>query len=104
NRICAACHQATGLGVAGMFPPLAHSDYLASTPKEKIIGHLLRGLQGPVTVLGTTYNGQMPALGFLSDDEIAAVLTYARSAFGNNLSRVSSEEVARARGQTANVL
>jgi nitrite reductase (NO-forming) len=101
GRICAACHQPTGLGVPGQFPPLAHSDYLASAPKEKIIGHLLYGLQGPLVVNGMVYTGQMPALGFLPDADIAAVLTYARASFGNQLSRVTADEVAKVRGQTA---
>jgi nitrite reductase (NO-forming) len=100
-RICAACHLPTGLGVPGQFPPLAHSDYLASAAKEKIIGHLLHGLQGPLVVNGMAYNGQMPALNFLSDAEVAAVLTYARASFGNDLSRVNPDEVAKVRGQTA---
>jgi nitrite reductase (NO-forming) len=104
NRICANCHQPTGLGIPGQFPPLAHSDYLASAPADKIIGHVLHGLQGPVTVLGTTYDGQMPALAFLSDDEIAAVLTYVRASFGNQLSRITPEQVAKVRAQTTGVL
>ena len=58
---------------------------------------MLHGLGGPVTVLGTTYNGQMPALGYLPDAEIAAVLTYVRSAFGNHLSRVTPDDVAKVR-------
>jgi nitrite reductase (NO-forming) len=100
DRICAACHQATGLGVPGTFPPLAKSDYLASTAKAKLIDHVVHGLQGPITVLGQPYDGQMPPLGFLTDDEIAGVLTYVRSSFGNSLSPVSSDEVARVRGET----
>ncbi|HUJ58351.1 MAG TPA: copper-containing nitrite reductase [Kofleriaceae bacterium] len=103
GRICAACHQPSGLGIPGQFPPLAQSDYLAASPKERIIDHVLHGLQGPVTVRGTTYNGQMPPLGFLSDDEIAAVLTYVRASFGNHLSAVSSDEVAKVRGRTASL-
>ena len=101
GRICAACHQAQGQGLPGTFPPLAHSDYLASAPKAKIIGHVLHGLQGPVTVLGNTYNGAMPAMSFLSDEEIAAVLTYVRSSFGNKLDPVTPAEVAAVRDQTA---
>ncbi|HSN25136.1 MAG TPA: c-type cytochrome, partial [Kofleriaceae bacterium] len=97
THICAACHQATGLGVPGTFPPLAKSDYLAKAPKDQIIGHVIHGLQGPVTVNGAQYNGQMPPLGFLSDDEIAAALTYARASFGNQLSPVTPAEVAKVR-------
>jgi nitrite reductase (NO-forming) len=103
KRVCAACHQPNAMGIPGAFPPLAHSDYLAAQPKDKIIDHLVHGLQGPITVLGANYQGQMPALGFLSDDEIAAVLTYVRKSFGNTLSPVSASEVAKVRGTTASV-
>jgi nitrite reductase (NO-forming) len=101
THICAACHQASGQGLPGQFPPLAKSDYLAGSPKEKIIGHLLHGLQGPVTVNGMTYNGVMPPMAFLSDDEIAAALTYARASFGNKLSPIAPSDVAKVRSQTA---
>jgi nitrite reductase (NO-forming) len=100
-KICAACHQPTARGIPGQFPPLAKSDYLAAAPKEQIIGHVLHGLQGPITVLGTTYSGQMPPLAFLSDDDIAAVLTYVRTSFGNDLSKVTSDEVKQIRTRTA---
>jgi nitrite reductase (NO-forming) len=103
GRTCAACHQATGLGIPGQFPPLAKSDYLAAAAPERIIGHVLHGLQGPLTVDGRTYNGVMPALGFLSDDEVAAVLTYARASFGNHLSRISAADVATVRARQASV-
>ncbi|MEO6773653.1 MAG: copper-containing nitrite reductase [Kofleriaceae bacterium] len=101
SRICAACHQPTGLGVPGQFPPIAHSDYFAASPKDKIIGHLLHGLQGPLVVNGMAYSGQMPPLGFLPDAEIAAVLTYARASFGNQLSPITTADVTKVRNQTA---
>lgn len=101
GRICAACHQQTGQGIPGTFPPLAKSDYLASAPKEKVIGHVLHGLQGPVTVNGMTYNGQMPPMQFLTDEEIAGALSFARASWGNHLDGVTPAEVARVRGQTA---
>jgi nitrite reductase (NO-forming) len=101
TTICAACHQPNGQGVRGTFPPLAGSDYLASSPKEKIIGHVINGLQGPVTVLGETYNGVMPPMGHLRDHEIANVLTYVRAAWGNELDEVTPADVARVRSQQA---
>ena len=103
GRICAACHQPQGQGVPGTFPPLAGSDYLASSPHEKLIGHLLHGLQGPLTVNGTAYNNTMPPMQFLSDDEIAGALTYVRSSFGNQLDAVSPKEVAKVRSTQASV-
>ena len=101
GRICAACHQPQGQGIPGTFPPLAKSDYLATTAKATLIGHVLHGLQGPVAVNGTTYTGQMPPMAFLSDDEIAGALTFARASWGNQLDKVSPQEVAGVRGQTA---
>jgi mono/diheme cytochrome c family protein len=79
---CAACHQASGLGVAGVFPPLAASEWVLGD--EKTLTHiLLHGVVGELQVKGNTYNGAMPAWNSLSDDELAAVLTYIRSDWGN---------------------
>ena len=100
-RICAACHQPTGTGLPGTYPPLAGSDYLASSPPEKLIGHVLHGLQGPVTVNGNTFNGVMPPMNFLSDAEIAGALTFARSSWGNKLAPVKPDQVQRVRSQSA---
>jgi nitrite reductase (NO-forming) len=100
-RICAACHQAQGQGTPGVFPPLAQSDYLAKTAKPTIIGHVVRGLQGPIDVAGRSYNGVMPPLGFLSDEEIAGALSFVRSSWGNKLDAVTPAEVARVRNQQA---
>jgi nitrite reductase (NO-forming) len=97
GRICAACHQPSGLGVPGQFPPLAGSDYLAKASKDQLVGHVLHGLTGPITVLGTTYNGQMPPLEFLSDTDVADVLSYVRASFGNALPPITADEVARVR-------
>ncbi|HEY5951784.1 MAG TPA: copper-containing nitrite reductase [Kofleriaceae bacterium] len=98
-RICAACHQAQGQGLPGTFPPLAKSDYLASTAPDKLVGHLVHGLQGPLTVNGAAFNGVMPPLSFLTDEEIAGALTYVRSSWGNSLSAVKPETVAKVRTQ-----
>ena len=79
---CVACHQANGNGVAGVFPPLAASEWV--TGDEKILTHiLLHGVNGELEVKGVTYKGAMPAWKTLSDDELAAVMTYIRSDFGN---------------------
>lgn len=79
---CAACHQGSGLGVAGVFPPLAASEWVIGD--EKILANiLLHGVNGEMVVKGNTYKGAMPAWKSLSDDELAAVLTYIRSDWGN---------------------
>jgi len=96
-RACAACHQADGRGMEGAFPPLAKVDYLARTAKETQIDAVLNGMRGPLTVDGTLYNAPMPPNADLSDAQIAAVLTYIRTSWGNTLEPVREDEVARFR-------
>jgi len=90
NKTCVACHQASGMGIPNSFPPLAKSDFL--NDKEKTINQVLKGYSGELTVNGQKYNQTMPAQQ-LNDDEIAAVLTYVYSSFGNNGSTVTPAEV-----------
>ena len=79
---CVACHQANGNGVAGVFPPLAASEWV--TGDETILTHiLLHGVNGELEVKGVTYKGAMPAWKSLSDDELAAVMSYIRTDWGN---------------------
>ena len=93
---CAACHQPTGLGLAGAFPPLAGSDFLKGDRKA-VMSAALFGLSGPVTVNGVEYNGVMPSMGHLPNDDLAAALTYVFGAWGNDGSAVSVAEVAALR-------
>lgn len=79
---CASCHQANGQGIAGAFPPVAgHLPDLVRADRTYPVKLLLNGLQGAITVNGTSYNGQMPAWSHLSDEELAAVLNYAVTAW-----------------------
>ncbi len=80
--ICATCHQRNAAGLANLFPPLAGSDFLMSD-RARSIHIVLTGLSGPVDVNGRRFNGAMPPLANLTDHEIADVLTYVRSHFGN---------------------
>jgi nitrite reductase (NO-forming)/hydroxylamine reductase len=95
---CAACHQATGQGLAGAFPPLAQSDFLQGN-RQEVMQAALFGLSGPITVNGQDYNGVMPSMGYLADEDLAAVLTYVFSSWGNTGSAVSVEEVAALRAE-----
>jgi mono/diheme cytochrome c family protein len=98
---CVGCHQANGNGVAGVFPPLAGSEWVSGD--EKILTHiLLHGINGNIEVKGNQYNGAMPAWGMLSDDEIAGVLTYIRSDWGNTAPAVSAKTVQEQREATKN--
>ena len=98
---CAACHQATGQGLPGAYPPLAGSEW-AMGPDERIIRIVLSGLSGPLTVKGTPFNSSMPSLGpALRDEQLAGVLTYIRSDWGNNAPAVSPDKVKEIRAAVA---
>lgn len=95
---CAACHQPDGRGLPGAFPPLANSDYL-NADVNRAIGIVVGGKTGPITVNGQTFNSVMPAL-HLTDDDVANVLTYVYSQWGNRGHVVSPAQVARIRATT----
>ncbi|MDR3451848.1 MAG: cytochrome c [Rhodoferax sp.] len=98
---CAACHQASGLGLPGVFPPLAGSDWVAGK-KATLIAIVLHGINGPLTVEGKPFNGAMPTFqGQLQDAEVAAVLTHVRSQWGNTGAPITADAVAAVRKETA---
>lgn len=87
---CAACHQASGAGLPGVFPPLAASEWVVGKD-ELLVDILLHGISGKLTVNGTIYNGTMPAFGGKMDDaEIAAVLSHIRKSFGNDAGKIDT--------------
>jgi len=90
---CAPCHQRNGKGAEGRFPPLVDASWVKGD-KTKLINVLLNGLEGNIDVNGVGYNGVMPKHAFLSDEEIAGVLTYVRKRFGNMTDEIKAEEVA----------
>lgn len=97
--VCAACHGQNGEGTA-LAPPLAGADWVAG-PVENLIRIQLRGLQGPITVSGKSYQfpiGMAP-LSYQTDEQIAAVLTYVRNSFGNQASAVTADQVKALRGE-----
>ncbi|TGK47967.1 nitrite reductase, copper-containing [Leptospira kanakyensis] len=91
KSVCAACHMKEGQGVAGVFPPLAKSDYL-NADKSRAIQVLQKGLSGPITVNGQKYNNVMPHLE-LTKEEIASVLSYVYNNWGNKGMMVNEMEV-----------
>ncbi|MEO8366459.1 MAG: copper-containing nitrite reductase [Pseudoxanthomonas sp.] len=96
NGTCATCHQPNGEGMAGVFPPLAKSDYIAAD-KSRLAAVMLHGLQGPVTVNGKEYNSIMPPMNQLTDDEVAQLATYVLNSWGNPGGHVTKDEAAAAR-------
>ncbi|EDY84266.1 putative membrane-bound dehydrogenase domain protein [Verrucomicrobiia bacterium DG1235] len=101
---CATCHQPDGKGLpAAQFPPLAGTSWVNGNP-SRLIDLTLHGLMGPIDVNGQHYPGHVPMTQFanvLTDQEIAAVLTYVRNAFGNQSSPVSRGLVEQVRASSA---
>ncbi len=103
NQNCAVCHQSTGLGVAGQFPPLSGSEWVVGgdwVGDNHLVKILLFGMQGVVQVKGGNYNNAMPAWNQLKDEQISAVLTYIRSDWGNNAQPITTEYVKSIREKT----
>lgn len=97
---CLACHQATGQGLPGVFPPLAGSEWVDGKAST-MIQIVLHGINGSLTVKGATYKGQMPTFkDQLNDAEIAAVISHVRTSFGNSAGKVTVDEVKAERAKT----
>ena len=101
EAVCITCHQATGLGAPGVYPPLAGSEWV-NGPESRVIRIVLYGLKGDIHVDGRDFNAAaMPVFGQVSnsaynwsDEKIAAVLTYVRQAWGNKAGPVTVDQVA----------
>ncbi|PIB38844.1 PVC-type heme-binding CxxCH protein [Maribacter sp. 4G9] len=100
---CITCHQESGTGLqqAG-YPTLVNQEWVTGD-EERLIKLVLHGLYGPMDVMGNHYEGQVPMMpfkGLLNDEEVAAVLTYVRNAFGNKASVIEPESVKKIRDAT----
>jgi len=99
--ICVACHQPTGMGLPSVFPPIAKTSYVNGSP-ERFASIILKGNSGPFTIDGKAYNQIMPGQETaLTDQKVAAIMTYVRASFGNNSGPVTPEVVAAARKKYA---
>jgi mono/diheme cytochrome c family protein len=104
---CSGCHQRSGRGIAGGFPPLAGHvpEVLAQKGSAYLVRVVLFGLTGAITVEGTSYNGAMPSWSQLRDDEIAAVIDHVLSTWGNDkqlpkdFKPIAPSEIAAARAE-----
>lgn len=96
---CLSCHQTDGSGVPGLNPPLIQNDWVLG-PKNRLVDIVLHGSQGKVEIDGDTYHNLMPALGHLTDKQVADVITYVRKSFGNNASVATTAEVKAIRAKT----
>lgn len=96
---CSLCHQVTGRGVPGTYPPLAESDFLRERRPDSILA-VVQGLNGEITVQGRVYRGQMPAVA-LNDAQVADVMTFVLNSWNNPGGAVSADEVREIRSRSA---
>ena len=96
---CSTCHGSNGKGQPGVFPPFAGNTDETAKDDSTMIMVVLNGLNVPKKIMGKTYSGGMPAWSQLSDDDIAAILTYIRSSWGNKAAPVTAKQVAAVRAK-----
>ena len=100
DTVCATCHQQTGLGIEGIYPPLAGSEWVTGSA-DRVIRVVAHGLKGPITVSGKQYGAAaMPAFARVpnggynwNEERLAAVLTYIRQSWGNQAEAITAEQV-----------
>jgi mono/diheme cytochrome c family protein len=102
ETVCALCHNTDGMGKPNQAPPFAGSEWVLGTP-NRMIRIPLAGLSGPVEVKGAQWALAMPAMGAaLSDEDLAAVLSYIRQSFGNKASAITADQVKAIRAAVGN--
>jgi len=89
---CQSCHQASGLGVRAAYPPLVETEWVVGD-EGRLIRVVLMGMRGEVEVNGVLYNNVMTSHDFMNDNQVAAVLTYIRQAWGNAAGPITPEQV-----------
>ncbi len=97
---CTGCHQATGAGLSGFYPPLVDSDLVLGEP-EPLLAILIHGIEGLMSIRGVHYNQQMPPSPFPADEDIAAIASYVRTAWTNDAGVVHADLVASVRKATS---
>ncbi|HAT32780.1 MAG TPA: nitrite reductase, copper-containing [Janthinobacterium sp.] len=100
NGTCSVCHQPSGAGLPGVFPPLAKSDFLNADP-QRAVGIVLHGLSGKVTVNDREYVSLMPPMNQLNDDAVANILTYVLNSWDNKGGQIKTEDVKTIRAKNA---
>jgi mono/diheme cytochrome c family protein len=96
KQYCLTCHQADGGGVQNLNPPLAKTTFVLGD-KTKLINIVLKGFNEDVEINGNYYSNAMPAHNFLTDQQVADVLSYVRNNFGNKASGITVAEVKKVR-------
>lgn len=95
---CQACHQADGSGLPGAFPPLADNPNIANNA-EYIIENILSGREGELEVNGDKYDGVMPPMNYLSDEDVANIVTFVLNSWNNEGDAIAAEQVTEQRAE-----
>jgi mono/diheme cytochrome c family protein len=99
QQACATCHMADGSGVPSLQPAIDGGNRVVVGDPSMLIAVILKGAQNALPADRERYSNQMPTFETLTDDEIAAVLTYIRSSFGNKASPITPKQVAAVRAK-----
>jgi len=89
---CLTCHQADGGGVPGLNPPLKKTSFVAGK-KMTLIRIVLKGMDQRADIDGESYSNTMPPHKFLSNQQIADVLTFVRNSFNNKAPAITAADV-----------
>lgn len=92
DAYCSSCHQSDGGGVPRMNPPLINTKYVLGDSKQ-LIKIVLNGLNTPIEIDGEEYENPMASHSYLTDVQIADVLTFIRNSFGNKASVIQPKEI-----------
>ena len=104
KETCINCHQATGTGQPGAVPALAGSEWVDGSEynEKRLVAMVMKGVKGPISVKGATFNSQMQAWESMGPKKLAAVLTYVRQEWGNKGGEITEAQVAAAKKEFAN--
>ncbi|MDB6025464.1 MAG: dehydrogenase [Verrucomicrobiales bacterium] len=97
---CAACHQLTGLGMEGLAPPLADSQWVLG-PENRLARIVLSGVKGPIEVNGKKFELEMPSLNTMDDEQLASILTYIRREWEHTADPIDPATLKKTRAETA---
>lgn len=89
---CENCHGDNGVGLLALIPPIAGSDYLVKN-RDSLACIIQYGLQGKITVNNRVYDEMMPGIGTLKPAEVANIINYINTSFGNDLPPVRLPDV-----------
>ena len=96
KKHCMECHQENGGGVPEIYPTLKNAEWVGAE-KDQLIEIIINGMTKKIEVNGIAYEDEMPKADYLTNKEIAAVLTYIRTNFANIPAPINEVDVARTR-------